>query len=82
MVALGGDAILREARVAQGQEERLVAQFITQADAECRQILAELQREGATWWPFRVAITWPVSATISTQTSGTVYARPSCGSEE
>ena len=47
IVEAGGDAMVWEARLALGQDERMVEQFAAQVDAPYAQILAELAQEQA-----------------------------------
>lgn len=47
VVEAGGEAMVWEARLALGQDERLVEQFAAQVDAPYANILAELAREEA-----------------------------------
>src|SRR5919108_149252 len=47
IVEAGGDAMVWEARLALGQDERMVEQFAAQVDAPYAEILAELAQEQA-----------------------------------
>jgi len=47
VVELNGEAMLWEGRIAQGQEQGLVSQFVERVETEYRRILDELGQDGA-----------------------------------